>query len=130
MKKRGYRSTANLLKAINRARHSDSRNKGFGNEDFILQLTKEIAAANQIPVKPCAIYRTSTFSKLDIDGVDIVIPTDKGEIPLQVKSSITGARIFQKQRPDILCIAATRTKSRTNLKEELCVGILAKYNEL
>lgn len=86
----------------------DAARIGDESEVRVLKLCLEMARWNELPPRPCKElpWRTETYSTLDLDGVDIVVPTDLGEIYIQVKSSRKRFLEFVSKpgREKIICI--------------------------
>lgn len=66
--------------------NDDPMDSGQGREDYTLWV---LSLFNNLEAIPCV-----KGSQLDLMGVDILIRSDKGDIPLQVKSSLCGVQTF------------------------------------
>lgn len=86
----------------------DSDALGEASEAKVFDIITEMTIRNEVPTrkKGTMPYRTGKFSKLDMSGVDIVVPTKRGDIHVQVKSSKFRWNNFVRDRrnKDIICV--------------------------
>lgn len=106
--------------------------RGEKSEVRVHEICLGMAVWEQLPPRPSnkLPWRTEQYSTLDLDGVDIVVPTDLGDIHIQVKSS---KRYFLKfvQKPgteDIICVNGTWDEAY--LHKRLLDNIWGKYRRL
>lgn len=134
-KKRRHRtrkrsSPRRIIRLINNAIRTDAKKKGRGAEQRVYALATKLACTKQLPVRPEDIHLTEPRSKEDLQGWDLIINTDKGDIPIQIKSSYYGRRRFLEKYPNIPCIVAQRRTEDADLQARILCIVEEKYAEL
>lgn len=115
---------------FNKVHGHDGNKKGCGHERRALQLTHELVIECELQMI-VDVYITNKHSQLDCQGIDIVARTDRGEIYLQIKSSVRGVREFKKKRRGcgIPCIRITRDSSDSRIKRDIKHAFLYQYRQ-
>lgn len=135
---RGYRR---LQKLIDRIRRYDELRKrprtlpkevrGDTNEFRALEITKKFLVVGEIPLHPIReAHITRHFSFKDTTGQDIVVPTDRGDVGFQVKSSRKFQEKFSVKYPSIPCIVVNEYISDERIYIEISSAIRHLYNQL
>jgi hypothetical protein len=104
--------------------------KGARNEARAFKLIDEILKETGLFALVSRPYISSTYSTEDLDGYDIVIPTERGKIGIQIKSSPKAARVFQRAKPHIPVVVVNWYKSDFQLKTELTIALHSAYDGL
>jgi hypothetical protein len=108
--------------------------RGEKNEERALRLTEELFLENILPPpkkrsrKP---YRTEQLSVLDREGYDIMVPTDIGEVGIQIKSSYNDLMEFHRRgKGRIPAVVVNNHKKDEGLKIELASALHFAYQQL
>jgi hypothetical protein len=104
--------------------------KGIDNEKRAFCLIDAILGEQELFALSSRPYISSTYSTEDLDGFDIVIPTDKGKTGIQIKSSGEEAGLFTVAKPHIPVVVVNCYKSDTRLKIELASALRYAYEQL
>ncbi len=115
-----------IIKAISETISFANEKLGRDNERRALSIASELSQKGLIPhVKGRLPYLTVPKSPEDYAGYDLMIPTDLGEIGLQVKSSEYGKKLFVERFlarddfPFIACIVVNRHRSNTKITKQI-----------
>lgn len=130
MRLRGKNAVGNIFRKIDQALRRDNLMRGRGNENAAFQAAIELAEAGDIPAQKSAIRKTEPFSLEDKQGWDMVIETDRGTIPIQIKSSRKAMNIFVFEHPNISCVVISRDMNNNDIREILKKTILQQYESL
>lgn len=141
--KSGWQLSASRILARLRDAINDNRsfNQGRRNEQRALLIATEMHIAGLIPHTaygdPRRPYLTEPYSPLDRRGIDLVVPTNFGDIGLQIKSSKYGKRKFvqhyldNKERIEwIPCIVVNPRITDDKVREKIRRQTWRKYYEL
>jgi hypothetical protein len=88
--------------------NEEAERRGEESEEKVFKVVQEMLIWKELPTHKKGVhpYRTEKWSTLDRKGVDIVVPTKRGDIYIQVKSSVFGWSRFvkDKRNANIVCI--------------------------
>lgn len=77
------------------------RERGENSERTVARILREKLEAGELPEWMLGCKRASRNGEKNRRGIDFEIMTDVGKVPLQVKSSVTGAQEFLEKHPEI-----------------------------
>lgn len=134
-------TNSRLEKLIDRVRQYDDLRKkprvsptyvkGDGNEDRALHITKSFLEKDEIPLNPKReVQITTPFSLSDKRGYDLIVPTDRGDVGIQIKSSRKYQDEFFKKHPDIPCVVVNEYVSDERIYIEIGAAIHYLYSKL
>ena len=109
---------------------SQRERKGAENEVRAFRLIDEVLREEAVFALASRPYISPTYSTEDLDGYDIVIPTDRGITGIQIKSSEGFAIPFQASRPHIPVVVVNDSKPDARLKIELASALRYAYKQL
>lgn len=104
--------------------------KGAQNEGRAFRLIDEVLREKEMFALISRPYISSTYSTKDLDGYDIVIPTEKGETGIQIKSHEYHAALFRAAKPHIPVVVVNNDKPDARLKIELASALHYAYEQL
>jgi hypothetical protein len=104
--------------------------KGAQNETRAFKLIDDILKETGLFALVSRPYISAAYSTEDLDGYDIVIPTERGKIGIQIKSSPKAARAFKTTKPHIPVVVVNWYKSDFQLKTELKIALHSAYDGL
>lgn len=115
-----------IMQAISEIISSANELRGRENEQYAHEIASELSQKGLIPhIRGALPYLTTPKSDEDYAGYDLMIPTDLGEIGLQIKSSEYGKKVFIEKfltrdyLPYIACIVVNRHRSRAKITEQI-----------
>ncbi len=115
-----------IMKAISEIFSSANELIGRENELYAEEIASELSKKGLIPhIKGQLPYLTIPRSEEDYAGYDLMVPTDLGEIGLQIKSSEYGKKLFIERfltrdyLPYIACVVVNRHRSRAKVTEAI-----------
>lgn len=103
---------------------------GEENEERALLIIKELAHDGLLPESAQRARICPHYSLADVRGVDILIPTDKGDVGIQIKSSYAYLEKFLQKHPDIPSVVVNPHKTTERLKIELNSAFWHGYHKL
>jgi len=111
--------------------------KGRENEKLALMHAKILYKTGRIPhLQWQQPYLTRPYSKLDRRGIDLVVPTDYGDIGIQIKSSWRGKQAFIEygvkypNLPTIPCVVVNDGMREVDIREDLRRACWSEYYAL
>lgn len=108
MEHKGFHHIDRLLEKTGRARGRNSENRAKQSLD-LLQGQGQIIS-----------YWETTREQDKFEGADVVImASDGSEIPLQIKSSATGARAHGRKFPNVPCLVVTPLDTEAIIKDKI-----------
>lgn len=120
------------LKSFFIRKNDEAETRGEDSEARVFKVIEEMLIWRELPTykKGTRPYRTLKWSELDRKGVDIVVPTKRGDIYIQVKSSSYGwTRFVQNKRSrDKICINGQKTE--VQIIKELRFKLRIAYDRL
>lgn len=113
-------------------REGSAGEKGIKNEERALMLINTLLDTELSGIKHRCweTHLANPFSIQDNKGYDVIIPTNKGEIGIQIKSSLKSLENFYRKHPSIPCIVVNEYRSDERILIELRAAILHKYRNL
>lgn len=109
---------------------SEEESKGARNENRAFRLIDQVLKEEEVFALTSRPYISPTYSTEDLDGYDIVIPTDRGKTGIQIKSSEGFAIPFQASWPHIPVVVVNDNKPDARLKIELASALRYAYEQL
>jgi hypothetical protein len=110
-----YRRSHRIMSLVD----SDTE-RGATSEDIVEEALKLLCSAREI----FHYYRASPNGELDVMGIDfLVYPEANRIIPLQVKSSIIGARRHEEKHDQMPCIVVDHTLNISELSQVILRAI-------
>lgn len=110
----------------------EAQKRGEESEARVFKVIQEMLVWKELPTRKRNTfpYRTEKWSDQDMRGIDIVVPTKRGDIHIQVKSSARGRKEFisQSRNRDIICINGQR--SEADILKELRTKLPIAYSRL
>ena len=104
--------------------------KGIRNEQRAFELIDLIIREEGLSILTSRPYIAEKYSIEDLDGFDIIIPTEQGKIGIQIKSSYKYLMLFHEKRSNIPAVVVDEYKSDTRLKIELSSALRYAYSQL
>ncbi len=104
--------------------------KGKMNEARAFSLINTIIKEENLFYLASRPYIATKYSVEDIDGFDIIIPTEDGKLGIQIKSSYEYLMEFQKKRHNIPAVVVNDHKSDVRLKIELSSALRYAHSQL
>ena len=115
----------------NSPRTSPEDIRGDGNEQRAFRIIEDFVERERFPLNPDRITHISKhFSSQDMKGYDIIVPTDRGDVGVQIKSSMQEMLKFMKKKPHVPCVVVNDHKPDERLYIELSAAILHEYSRL
>lgn len=114
---------------------SDSDLRCEESEARVFKVINEMVIWKQVPTRKKGVlpYRTEKWSELDMAGVDIVFPSKRGDIFVQVKSSETGRSKFihrPRDKSSVYIICINGQLSEVAILNELRTQLRIAYERL
>jgi len=109
---------------------SRQEQKGAQSEDRAFRLIDEVLREKEMFGLTSRPYISPTYSTEDLDGYDIVIPTEKGKTGIQIKSHEYHGTLFQAAKPHIPVVVVNWDKPDARLKIELASALRYAYDQL
>ncbi len=117
---------------IKKQLYEASLRQGDESEQFVIGLLEEYSSLNKLPIWILGWNHHDKWSFHDINGIDITIYTDSGEIYIDVKSSHLFLRNFKRLHGDkgILVFVLDKSESRGAAFYRLYHMLKKKYSEM
>ena len=127
-------SVTRILQAIVDKRYVAALQKGVKNEQRARRLASHLHTKGLIPHDTSKeVYVTRKWSEMDMSGYDLIIPTDLGDIGLQIKSSFYGKKKFEERQRKksyvrIRCIVVNDKLTDAEIVEKIRRNCWREYN--